>query len=44
MEQYCAAEGVQDACLLATLRRERWWLRHPRLHRLTRGGGAPVAA
>jgi glycosyltransferase involved in cell wall biosynthesis len=36
MEQYCAAEGVADARLLATLRRERWWLRHPRIYRLAR--------
>lgn len=36
MEQYFAVKGVRDTRLLATLHRERWWLRHPRLHRLVR--------
>ena len=36
LERYLSREEVRDPRLLATVRRERWWLRHPRLHRFAR--------
>jgi glycosyltransferase involved in cell wall biosynthesis len=36
LQNYLSKEGCRDAALLSTVRREIWWLKHPRLQRLVR--------